>query len=303
MWRRAAPPVRRGAGGPARRRRGRSNRGRPRAARARARGAFVEGPRRHRMTLTQLPEKLVKRGPDGVDPGTVSGQSEQRKITGRAGIVALGTLFSRLLGLGRDQAIAALFPRAVTDAFFVAFLIPNVLRQLLAEGAVQNAVLPVFAQIREREGDDAARRFFRAARGLSLSILLLVSVLGVVFAPSLVTLFADGYKDYPGQYERTVTLTRWVFPYIFFMGTAALGVAALNTYQRFVATSFAPALLNVSFIALGLGLPAFLGARGYDPALALVLAVLGGGLMQMVAQWPSLHKIGFFQTPTLELAH
>ena len=228
---------------------------------------------------------------------------EQRKITGRAGIVALGTLLSRVLGLGRDQAIAALFPRPVTDAFFVAFLIPNVLRQLLAEGAVQNAVLPVLAKIRERDGDDAARRFFRAARGLSLSVLLLVSVLGVVFAPGLVSLFADGYKDYPGQFERTVMLTRWVFPYIFFMGTAALGVAALNTYQRFVATSFAPALLNVSFIALGLGLPAFLGARGYDPALALAVAVLGGGLMQMVAQWPSLKQIGFLERPSLELGH
>ena len=233
----------------------------------------------------------------------MSGVSEQRKITGRAGVVALGTLLSRILGLGRDQAIAALFPRAVTDAFFVAFLIPNVLRQLLAEGAVQNAVLPVLAKIRERDGDAAARRFFRAARGLSLSVLLLVSVLGVLFAPSLVALFADGYKDYPGQFERTVTLTRWVFPYIFFMGTAALGVAALNTYQRFVATSFAPALLNVSFIALGLGLPAWLGARGYDPALALAVAVLGGGLLQMVAQWPSLKKIGFFETPSLELGH
>lgn len=233
----------------------------------------------------------------------MTAQSEQRKITGRAGVVALGTLLSRILGLGRDQAIAALFPRPVTDAFFVAFLIPNVLRQLLAEGAVQNAVLPVLASIRERDGDLAAQRFFRAARGLSLSLLLLVSVLGVVFAPELVALFADGYKDYPGQYERTVRLTRWVFPYIFFMGTAALGVAALNTYQRFVATSFAPALLNVSFIALGLGLPAFLGAHGYDPALALAVAALGGGVLQMVAQWPSLRKIGFFQAPTLELQH
>ncbi|MEP7050295.1 MAG: murein biosynthesis integral membrane protein MurJ [Pseudomonadota bacterium] len=233
----------------------------------------------------------------------MSGQSEQRKITGRAGIVALGTLLSRMLGLGRDQAIAALFPRAVTDAFFVAFLIPNVLRQLLAEGAVQNAVLPVLAKIRERDGDDAARRFFSAARGLSLSILFLVSVLGVVFARQLVALFADGYKSYPGEFERTVMLTRWIFPYIFFMGTAALGVAALNTYQRFVATSFAPGLLNVSFIALGLGLPNFLGAHGYDPALALAVAVLAGGVLQMIAQWPSLKAIGFFAAPTLELGH
>ncbi|HEY1536616.1 MAG TPA: lipid II flippase MurJ, partial [Polyangiaceae bacterium] len=172
----------------------------------------------------------------------MSGPSEQRKITGRAGIVALGTLLSRVLGLGRDQAIAALFPRPVTDAFFVAFLIPNVLRQLLAEGAVQNAVLPVLAKIRERDGDDAARRFFRAARGLSLAVLFLVSVLGVVFAPGLVSLFADGYKDYPGEFERTVALTRWVFPYIFFMGTAAVGMACLHAKKEFAVASFAPGL-------------------------------------------------------------
>ena len=234
---------------------------------------------------------------------TEDAKSEQKKITGRAGIVALGTLLSRLLGLGRDQAIAALFPRPVTDAFFVAFLIPNVLRQLLAEGAVQNAVLPVLAKTRENDGDEAAKRFFRAARGMSLTVLFVVSVLGVVFAPQLVSLFADGYKGYPGEFERTVRLTRWVFPYIFFMGTAALGVAALNTYQRFVATSFAPGLLNVSFIALALGLPGYLGAHGYDPALALAVAVLAGGVLQMIAQWPSLKKIGFFGSPTFEFGH
>ncbi len=95
----------------------------------------------------------------------------------------------------RDQVIAAVFGRAVTDAFFVAFLIPNMLRQLLAEGAVQNAILPVLTEVREREGDAAARRFFRAVRGLSLTLLVIVSALGVVFAPELVTLFAGGYRD------------------------------------------------------------------------------------------------------------
>ncbi|HEY4158645.1 MAG TPA: murein biosynthesis integral membrane protein MurJ, partial [Polyangiaceae bacterium] len=227
--------------------------------------------------------------------------SERAKITGRAGIVAAGTLFSRLLGLVRDQVIAAMFSRAITDAFFVAFTIPNVLRQLLAEGALQSAFVPVLGKLREQQGDDAARRFFRAARGLSLLVLFLVTVLGVAFAPTLVALFAGGYREYPGQFERTTLLTRWVFPYIFFMGSAALGVAALNTYQRFVATSFAPALLNVAFIVLGLGLPRVLGARGYDPALALAFAVLLGGALQVVAQWPSLKKIGYLTSPRLDL--
>lgn len=229
--------------------------------------------------------------------------SEQRQIARRAGIVSAGTLASRLLGLVRDQTIAAVFSRSVTDAFFVAFTIPNVLRQLLAEGAVQSAVLPVLAKTREEQGEQEAKRFFRATRGLSLSILLVTSVLGVVLAPQLVGLFASGYSELPGQTERTVQLTRWVFPYIFFMGTAALGVAALNTHQRFVATSFAPGLLNVAFIVCSLTLPGWLMATGRDGALALAAAVLIGGVLQVVAQWPSLKAIGYFERPSFEWSH
>ena len=232
-----------------------------------------------------------------------SPQAEQRQITRRAGVVAAGTLASRLLGLVRDQTIAAVFPRAVTDAFFVAFTIPNVLRQLLAEGAVQSAILPVLSKTREASGDAEAKRFFRATRGLSLTILLITSVLGVVLAPQLVELFATGYSELPGQTALTVQLTRWVFPYIFFMGTAALGVAALNTHQRFVATSFAPGLLNVAFIVCSLTLPGWLMANGWEGAMALAIAVLLGGVLQVVAQWPSLRAIGYFERPSLELSH
>jgi putative peptidoglycan lipid II flippase len=231
------------------------------------------------------------------------GDKERGRIAGRAGIVGLGTLASRLLGLLRDQVIAAVFSRTVTDAFFVAFLIPNVLRQLLAEGAVQNAVLPVLSEVREREGDAAARRFFRAVRGLSLTLLVIVTALGVAFAPELVALFAAGYRQEPGQFELTVQLTRWVFPYILFMGTAALGIAALNTYHRFVVSSFAPGLLNVAFVVVSLVLPSFLGARGYEPGLALAIAALAGGVLQVVAQWPSLRRIGFLDPPSFEFGH
>ncbi|HEY6725369.1 MAG TPA: murein biosynthesis integral membrane protein MurJ [Polyangiaceae bacterium] len=232
-----------------------------------------------------------------------AGDEERKKITGRAGVVAAGTLASRILGLGRDIALAAIFSRSATDAFFVAFTIPNALRQLLAEGAVQNAILPVLAQTKERDGDAAAQRFYGAMRGLSLVILLAVSALGVVFAPELVDLFASGFRDQPGQFERTVELTRWVFPYIFFMGTAALGVAALNTHRRFVVTSFAPALLNVAFIAFALLLPGWLGARGYDQVLAMAFGALVGGALQVIAQWPSLRAIGYFGRPSFDFAN
>ncbi|MCC6213379.1 MAG: murein biosynthesis integral membrane protein MurJ [Polyangiaceae bacterium] len=222
-----------------------------------------------------------------------AGDEERRRITGRAGIVAAGTLASRLLGLVRDQVTAAMFSRLATDAFFVAFLIPNVLRQLLAEGGVQGAILPVLARVREQEGQDAARRYFAAVRRLSLGVLALVTALGITFAPALVSAFAPGYAAIPGQSERTVALLRWVFPYIFFMGTAALGAAALAVEKRFVVASFAPALLNVSFIVLGLALPPLLVARGHDPVHALSAAVLVGGALQVVAQWPSLRAVGY----------
>lgn len=240
---------------------------------------------------------------EGAGRAEGAGGAERRAITGRAGIVALGTLASRVLGLGREIVLAAAFSRAATDAFMVAFTIPNTLRQLLGEGAVQTAVLPVLAKTRETEGDEAARRFFAAARGVSLLALTTASVLGVVFAPELVDLFASGYKDIPGQRERTVTLLRWLFPYIFFAGTAALGAAALNAGRRFVVTAFAPGLLNVACIAASLALPAWLALRGYDPILAMAFGALAGGLLQVVAQWPSLARIGYLTTPRLDFSH
>lgn len=194
-----------------------------------------------------------------------------------------------------------MFTRATTDVFFVAFLMPNVLRQLVAEGAAQNGVMPVLAEVRQREGDARARQFFRALRGLSLVLLFALSALGIAFAPQLTGLFAGGYRDYGEQFERTVALTRWVFPYILFMGTAALGMAALNTHRRFVASSFAPALLNVSFIVCALALPSVFGSWGLDPMYALAVGVLVGGVLQVAAQWPSLKAIGYLQPPTWNL--
>jgi len=227
--------------------------------------------------------------------------SEQRKVTARAGVVALGTLASRLLGLGRDMSMAAMFTLAQTDAFWVAFTLPNALRQLLAEGAMASAVVPVLTTVKEKDGEGAARAFYARVRGLSLLVLLLVTAAGVAGAPWLVDLFAGGLKSRPEQLARTVDLTRLVFPYIFFMGTAALGMAALNTSGRFAVASFAPALLNVALIAACFGLPSLLAAGGHDAALALGIGALVGGALQVVAQWPALREAGFRVRPRLDL--
>jgi putative peptidoglycan lipid II flippase len=221
------------------------------------------------------------------------GKSEREKLVGRAGVVGAGTLASRVLGFGRDMAIAALFTRAQTDAFAVALTIPNTLRQLLAEGAVSSAVVPVLSARLADGGDAEGRAFFARARGISLVALLVVSVLGVLFAGPLTDLFAPGSHATPGQFERTSNLTRMMFPYIFFMGTAALGMAALNAKKKFAVAAFAPGLFNVALIAAAFLLRAPLAERGIDPSIALAIGVLLGGVLQVVAQLPALRDIGY----------
>jgi putative peptidoglycan lipid II flippase len=225
---------------------------------------------------------------------------ERSKLVGRAGIVGLGTLASRVLGLAREMVLAALFTRDETDAFFVAFTIPNALRQLLGEGAVSSALVPVLSAKLTTEGDEAGRAFVQRARGASLLALATVTVLGMVFARPLTELFAAGYHDRPGEFERTVSLTRAVFPYIFFMGTAAVGMACLHAKQRFAVASFAPGLLNVAQIIAAFALVPVLLARGIDPVQALTIGALAGGAAQVVAQWPSLHRLGFLRRPIID---
>lgn len=251
--------------------------------------------------------------------GSDAGKKEREKIVGRAGVVGAGTLLSRVLGFGRDAVIAALFTRRETDAFWVALTIPNALRQLLAEGAVSSAVVPVLSERLTKGGDDAGRRFFARARGVSLAALVVVTVLGIVFARELTWLFASGYADAAtdgaataggaaaaggaasDKLELTASLTRVMFPYILFMGTAALGMAALNAKRRFAVAAFAPALFSVGIVVAAFLLRGPLAERGVDPSMALAIGVLAGGVLQVVAQVPALRKIGYVSRPVFDL--
>jgi len=238
--------------------------------------------------------------------GETEGEIERKKLAGRAGVVGLGTLASRVLGLGRDVAFAAIFTRAETDAFFVAFTIPNALRQLLGEGAIASTVVPVLSGKLATEGEDAAKDFFAKIRGVSLVALTIATALGVAFAGPLCELFATGYHTRIAggrdEFARTVTLTRIVFPYIFFMGTAALGMAALNAKKKFAVAAFAPGLLNVAFLACALLLPGPLERAGMDRAWALGVGALVGGALQVAAQVPALAAIGYAGRPRLSFA-
>src|SRR5260370_10456738 len=148
------------------------------------------------------------------------GERERGRLLASAGVVGAGTLLSRVLGLLRDVALAAVFDRDATDAWWVAFTIPNALRQLLGEGAIASAVIPLLTDKLAKHGEHAAKSFFARVRGVSVVALVVVTVLGVVFAAPLTELFAGGYRERPGELERTHEITRAVFPYIFFMGTA-----------------------------------------------------------------------------------
>ena len=220
----------------------------------------------------------------------------------RAGIVAAGTLVSRVLGVLRESVIAAFFPAATIDLWIVAFTIPNTLRGLLAEGAASAAFVPLYAELRAREGDVAARAFHARAAGAMLVALAAVTAVGVVAAPAIVTAFASGYLEAPARFSTTVGLTRLVFPYIFFMGMAALSAGALNAHRSFAVPALAPALLNVALIAAPIAFVPAAAALGLPPVGALGLGALLGGALQVVAQWPALRRVGLLQRPRIELS-
>ena len=199
------------------------------------------------------------------------------------------TLLSRVTGLVRENLTASIFGASgLTDAFFVAFRLPNLLRRLFAEGAFSQAFVPMLAHARSR-GDEAAMRKMvdRIATAL-FWVLVAVSVAGVAGAPALVWVTASGLARDPTSYDAAVVMTRWMFPYILFISLVALSAGILNTWKRFAVPAFAPVLLNLSFIGAALGL-----APLFDPPVyALAAGVVLGGIAQLAIQVPALRRIG-----------
>jgi len=206
-----------------------------------------------------------------------------------ASIVSLLTLLSRVTGLMREQLVAAAFGASgVTDAFNVAFRIPNLFRRLFAEGAFSQAFVPLLAATREREGDVATRTLIDAVATVLAWVLLGTCVLGVVASPLLVWAMGSGLE----RFEVAVVLTRWMFPYIGFMSMVALAAGVLNTWKRFAVPALTPVLLNLCVIAAAWwGVPWF-QAHGIEPVYALAGGVMAGGVLQALVQLPALAAIG-----------
>ncbi len=209
------------------------------------------------------------------------------------------TLLSRILGFVRDFVIARAFGAGMaTDAFFVAFRLPNLLRRMFAEGAFSQAFVPILAEYKNRQGEEATHTLVNRVATLLGLVVAVVAALGALAAPFIIYVSAPGFSGDPGKFELTVELTRITFPYIFFMSLVALAGGVLNTWSRFAIPAFTPVLLNLAFIGMALfAVPYF-----DPPVLALAWAVFLGGALQLALQIRPLLKIGMLPRFDLNLS-
>ncbi|MBN2714637.1 MAG: murein biosynthesis integral membrane protein MurJ [Deltaproteobacteria bacterium] len=223
-------------------------------------------------------------------------------VAKRAGIVSAGTLASRILGLVRESVIAACFPKDAIDAYQVAFMIPNSFRRLTAEGAFSISLVTVFSKIWNEGNMDQSRDFARAIYGFSLLFLIALVIAGVFGAHWLTLAAGAGFVADPAKFELATSLTRTMFPYIFFISLTAVAMGMLNATGRFFTPAFAPVLLNVSIIGCAVGLSGALPEWGINPIFALAAGVLIGGVAQLVIQIPSLKRLNLLAMPSLALS-
>jgi putative peptidoglycan lipid II flippase len=199
------------------------------------------------------------------------------------------TFLSRILGFVRDAVIARLFGAGLaTDAFFVAFRIPNLLRRLFAEGAFSQAFVPILAEYKTRNGDAEAKLLVDRTASVLALVLLVVSLIGILAAPWIIYVSAPGFSATSEKFDLTVSMLRITFPYLLFISLVSLAGGILNSWSRFAIPAFTPTLLNLSFIFCALLLAPYFD----PPVLVLAWAVLAGGMLQLAFQLPFLARIG-----------
>ena len=226
--------------------------------------------------------------------------AEHAKVVEAAGVIGLATLLSRILGFARDMVLARLFGAApAADAFFIAYRIPNLLRELFAEGSMSAAFIPVFSEYLAQRTKRDAWELASAAFTTLLTILTGVCVLGIFASPWIVRLIAPGFSGDAEQQALTTLLTRIMFPYLLFIGLAALAMGVLNSVRSFAAPAFSPVLFNIAIIAA-----AFLLAPLFaEPILAVAVGVVIGGLAQFLSQMPALRQAGLLFGWRFDFAH
>jgi putative peptidoglycan lipid II flippase len=219
-------------------------------------------------------------------------------------LVSLWTLVSRITGLARELIVAATFgASAMTDAFNVAFRIPNLLRRLFAEGAFSQAFVPVLAASKEKDGDAATKLVIDQVASVLLWALLITTVIGVAAAPVLVYAMASGLQQDPRAFDASVAMTRFMFPYIAFMSLVAFAAGVLNTWRKFAVPAATPVLLNLAMIVCAWLLMPQFKELGIEPIYALSVGVMLGGALQLAVQLLALKRLGLMPKFAFNPAH
>lgn len=234
--------------------------------------------------------------------------SERNASTGiarSAGIASAAIFMSRITGLVRESVMSALFGAGnEMDAFNIGFRIPNLTRDLFAEGALSSAFVPTFTKYLSTKGKEEARELYNlVATGLIL-IVGVICLLGMVFSPQLVELFASGYHRIPGKFEMAVRLTRIMFPFLLVVALAAQAMGVLNACRQFGIPALSSTFFNIGSVGFGLLIGKWLGPRiGISAIEGMGYGVVLGGMMQLLFQIPSLVRAGFRYAPAINFSH
>jgi putative peptidoglycan lipid II flippase len=214
---------------------------------------------------------------------------DTHSIAGAAGLIGAATFTSRILGFIRDIVLAQLFgASASADAFYVAYRIPNLLRELFAEGSMSSAFIPVFTEYHTLRSKEETWELASAAFTTLVTIVTGVTLLGIVSAPGLVWLLAPGFHEEVAKLATTTLLTQVMFPYLFFVSLAAFAMGILNSLRAFALPALTPVFFNVCIIFFALGIsPLF-----HEPIVGVAVGVVVGGLVQFLVQLPAIHKRG-----------
>lgn len=214
-------------------------------------------------------------------------RDDNHTVVKAAGLIGAATFSSRILGFVRDMVLARLFGATpAADAFFVAYRIPNLLRELFAEGSMSSAFIPVFTEYHARRGRDEAWELASAVFTTLLTILTGITLLGILAAPAIVWLLAPGFHADPAKLAMTTWLTRVMFPYLLFISLAALAMGILNSVRAFAAPAFSPVLFNMCIISAAFLLSPLLS----EPILGVAIGVVIGGAAQFLMQLPGLRR-------------
>src|SRR5690606_28059517 len=240
------------------------------------------------------------RTPSGRDVAPAGPITVSRRLARSAGVMTIATLLSRLLGMARDIVLAAIFGAgAAMDAFVVASRIPNLVRDLFAEGAMSAAFVPTFTRQLTQKGEANAWRLGSNVINALILVTGTLVVLGMIFAYPLADFYTDD-EQFAANLDLTARLTRWMLPFLTLVAVAVAQAGMLNSLRRFFVPAVSPATYNVALILSALVIVPFCPALGLEPIEGIAIGSLLGGVLQIVTQWPALHAAGFRYKPILD---